>query len=163
MTDFGDPAFREETAALAATLDAFRQHHGFGRAIAAPQIGVAKRFIAMNLGEGTFFIVNPVVTWTSDETFTMWDDCMSFPPLLVRVRRVRSLSLKYQDDRGNEKSWEHVDTAVAELLQHEIDHLDGVLAIDRALDHNGVVMRSLWDARRDEFANMVDYVITPTL
>ncbi|HEY5610991.1 MAG TPA: peptide deformylase [Thermoanaerobaculia bacterium] len=163
VIDFDESAFRDDLAALAATLDAFRKRHGFGRAIAAPQIGVSRRFIAMNLGEGTLFLVNPVITWKSDETFTMWDDCMSFPELLVRVRRVRSFSLAYQDEKGNAKSWERLGIAISELLQHEIDHLDGILAVDRALDRDSIVMRSLFEQRGEEFVRMVDYVIAPTL
>lgn len=170
----GDPRLRVRSSevegydgeafdALAATLDAFRKKHGFGRAISAPQIGIAKRFIAVNLGRGTFFIVNPVVTWTSAETFTMWDDCMSFPDLLVRVRRFRSLSLEYVDEHGRRQAWNELDQAAAELLQHEIDHLDGVLAVDRALDRESLVMRAVYERDRERLDAMVDYTIVPTL
>ena len=148
---------------LAATLEAFRRRHGFGRAISAPQIGIAQRFIALNLGRGTFFIVNPVITWKSEETFTMWDDCMSFPDLLVRVERVRSLSIEYVDEQGARKEWRDLGQAEAELLQHEIDHLDGVLAIDRAIDRESIVMRSVYEKERERFDAMVDYTITPTV
>ena len=170
----GDPRLRVRSAevkrydrdafdALAATLDAFRAKHGFGRAISAPQIGIAQRFIAVNLGKGTFFVVNPVVTWRSEETFTMWDDCMSFPDLLVRVRRVQSLSLEYVDEQGKPQQWRDLDQAAAELLQHEIDHLDGVLAVDRALDQHSLVMRAEYDRQREYFDAMADYTIVPTL
>jgi peptide deformylase len=148
-------------AALAATLDAFRKQHGFGRAISAPQIGVAQRFIACNLGKGTFFIVNPVITWRSDETFTMWDDCMSFPDLLVRVERATSMSLEYVDENFKPQTWTEMDQAAAELLQHEIDHLDGVLAVDRALDAESLVLKPVFDAQRERFEAMVDYTIAP--
>jgi peptide deformylase len=153
------PAF----ASLAATLEAFRKKHGFGRAISAPQIGIAQRFIAMNLGEGTFFIVNPVITWRSAETFTMWDDCMSFPDLLVRVRRAKSLSLDYCDEHGKAHTWKDVDQPIAELLQHEIDHLDGILAVDRAVDRYALVMRAAYDANRAFYDAQVDYTIVPTV
>ncbi len=146
---------------LAATLDAFRKEHGFGRAISAPQIGIAKRFIAVNLGKATFFVVNPVVTWRSEETFTMWDDCMSFPDLLVRVQRVKSLSLEYVDEQGKAKRWNELDQAAAELLQHEIDHLDGILAVDRALDRESLVIKKVYDSDRERFDAMVDYAIAP--
>ncbi|MBV8515870.1 MAG: peptide deformylase [Acidobacteria bacterium] len=148
---------------LAATLDAFRRTHGFGRAISAPQIGIAQRFIATNLGRGTFFIVNPVITWRSAETFTMWDDCMSFPDLLVRVARHESISLDYVDETGAAKTWKELDRAVAELLQHEIDHLDGILAVDRALDRDSLVMKRVYDAERERFDAMVDYTIASTI
>jgi peptide deformylase len=170
----GDPRLRERAAdvdrydsasfdALAAALDAFRETFGFGRAISAPQIGIPRRFIAVNLGAGTFFIVNPVVTWTSEETFTMWDDCMSFPDLLVRVRRAKSLSIEYIDERGEHHQWPEMDQAAAELLQHELDHLDGVLAVDRAIDRESLVWRSVYEADRERFDAMVDYAIQPTV
>lgn len=170
----GDPRLRARSAevaaydadefdALAATLDAFRRRHGFGRAISAPQIGIAKRFIAVNLGQGTFFVVNPVTTWRSEETFTLWDDCMSFPDLLVRVERARSLSLEYVDEQGRRQEWRELDQAAAELLQHEIDHLDGVLAVDRAMDRESLVMRREYERNRESFDAMVDYAIVPTI
>ena len=170
----GDPRLRarsrevesydqHEFDALASTLDDFRRTHGFGRAISAPQVGIAKRFIAVNLGKGTFFVVNPVVTWRSEETFTMWDDCMSFPDLLVRVERARSLSLDYVDEHGHRKEWRELDQAAAELLQHEIDHLDGVLAVDRAIDPESLVMRREYERNREYFDAKVDYAIVPTI
>lgn len=147
-------------AELAETLDAFRRQHGFGRAISAPQIGIAQRFIAVNLGRGTFFVVNPVITWRSDETFTMWDDCMSFPDLLVRLERTKSLSLEYVDEHGTAKEWKELDPASAELLQHELDHLDGILAVDRALE---LVVRKEYERNRAYFDAQVNYTIVPTI
>lgn len=148
---------------LASTLAAFRREHGFGRAISAPQIGIAQRFIALNLGHGPFFIVNPVVTWRSPETFTMWDDCMSFPELLVRVERASSLSIEYVDELGQREEWKETDRATAELLQHELDHLDGVLAIDRAVDREAIILRRVYETDRERFDAMVDYTIVPTI
>jgi peptide deformylase len=159
VTDFGAAPFAAGRAALAATLQGFRRRHGFGRAISAPQIGISQRFIAVNLGHDTFFIVNPVIAFHSEETFTMWDDCMSFPDLLVRVARHRTISIRYQDERGSERSWERMDLAASELLQHEIDHLDGVLAVDRALPGNSFVLRALFEADREAYGRAVDYVI----
>ena len=170
----GDPRLRVRSSevesydasafeSLAATLDAFRRKHGFGRAISAPQIGIAQRFIAVNLGKGTFFVVNPVVTWRSEETFTMWDDCMSFPDLLVRVRRAASLSIEYVDEHGKPRVWRELDRAAAELLQHELDHLDGILAVDRAIDRESLVMKPVYDADRERFDALVDYTIVPTI
>jgi peptide deformylase len=159
VTDFADPAFRAEVETLQATLSAFRREYGFGRAISAPQIGIGRRFIAVNLGEGPFLVANPEVTWRSEETFTMWDDCMSFPSLLVRVRRYSSLSLRYRDGGGEPRTWERLDQAASELLQHEIDHLDGVLFVDRAIDRDSFVHREAFDAEPRRFIGQVDYVI----
>lgn len=164
-------AQREQANALQATLAAFRAAHGFGRAIAAPQIGVPLRVVAMDLGarpypdggSGPLVLWDPEVTWRSDATFTLWDDCMSFPSLLVRVRRHESLSLDFRDGDGRVRRWERVDRALAELLQHELDHLDGILALDRAepaapgLD--AVIGRGAWEADRARFRAQVDYAI----
>ena len=159
VEDLDASAFRDPERRLHETLRAFRAEHGFGRAVSAPQIGVAQRVIAANLGEGAFSIVNPEITWRSPRTFTMWDDCMSFPSLLVRVRRHRSISVRFTRGDGVAIEWEKLDPATSELLQHEIDHLDGVLAIDHALDRNAVVTRAAFDAHRTYFRKLVDYVI----
>ena len=170
----GDPRLRVRSSEVVAfdpemfgelgtTLEEFRTRHGFGRAISAPQIGIPRRFIAVNLGRGLFFIVNPVITWRSTETFTMWDDCMSFPDLLVRVERTASISLEYVDEKGRAREWREMDRAASELLQHEIDHLDGVLAVDRAIDARSLLMRREYERSREYFDAMVDYAIVPTI
>lgn len=132
----------QENEDLKRALEAFRKENGFGRAIAAPQIGISKRFIAMNFGEKPFSIFNPIIQWHSSNTVLLWDDCMSFPDLLVKVRRYHSISVLYQDEQGKKQVWEKLDSSRSELLQHEIDHLDGILAIDRALDCKSIIYRS---------------------
>ena len=159
VDDVDDPGFLHDKNRLQATLAAFRAEHGFGRAISAPQIGIARRFIALNLGGDAFTMINPEITRRSPETFTMWDDCMSFPFLLVRVRRHMGISVSYTDENGHTQSMERLDQATSELLQHEIDHLDGVLAVDHALDKDSIVSREAFVAYPDWFAAQVDYVI----
>ena len=146
----------DQVARLHATLARFRSEHGFGRAIAANQVGIARRFIALNLGEGPFTMFNPAIVWRSGETFTLWDDCMSFPFLLVRVERNVSISVEFDDEAGRRKQWERLDRATAELLQHEIDHLDGVLALDRAVDRESIVSREVFESIPEHFAHQVD-------
>jgi peptide deformylase len=163
VDDVHNADFRYNRDRLQATLEAFRREHGFGRAISAPQIGVSQRFIAVNLGDGPFTMVNPEITWCSPETFTMWDDCMSFPSLLVRVRRHRAISVRYLDDEGVMRIMDRLDQATSELLQHEIDHLNGILAVDHALDADAIVSREVFDAHPEWFADKVDYVITATV
>jgi peptide deformylase len=139
----GDPRLRtpsspvvridcDEIARLVGALADARRRLGFGRAIAAPQIGVMKRMIAIDLGAGPFVVVNPEIVWRSDETREVWDDCFSVPDRLARVRRHVSISLRFQDGEMRARSWERLRPDDAELLQHEIDHLDGVLMLDRA-------------------------------
>jgi peptide deformylase len=163
MEDLRDPQFLSESIRLKNALDTFRQQNGSGRGIAAPQIGIHKRFIALNLGDGTFTMINPVITWRSEKTFTLWDDCISFPDLLVKVSRFTSISLTFLDESGQLQQWNNLDRARSELLQHEIDHLDGILAIDRALDSESIIYRSVFEKNRKHFERQVDYLIEPTI
>jgi peptide deformylase len=161
VADPRDPAFQAENAALHAVLEAFRKAHGFGRGVAAPQIGISKRFIALNLGQGPVSLINPEITWSSPETFTLWDDCMSFPWLLVRVRRHRSISLRFLDGDGVPQHWERLGQAASELIQHEYDHLDGILATDLAEGPEGIISREAFAQYREAFTASVDYTIQP--
>lgn len=122
------------------TLFDFRARHGAGRAIAAPQIGVMKRLVYLHVGVPTAFF-NPVLDACSDETMTLWDDCMSFPDLLVRVRRHRRCRITWRDADWAEHT-RTLDGPLAELLQHEVDHLDGVLAVARADGPGAFALRS---------------------
>lgn len=115
------------------TLHEFQRTHGFGRGIAAVQIGVLQRVIYIEIAGAAYELVNPVIEWQSAETFEMWDDCFSFPNLMVRLRRSERVRVRYQDRHGVVHTLEP-DRAFSELLQHEIDHLDGVLSVDRAID-----------------------------
>jgi len=144
-------------------LDAFRRSHGFGRAIAAPQIGCSMRMIALNLGKGPFTMHNPRFFNQSTETMSMWDDCMSFPSLLVRVRRHRNLGVRYENDAGEPVELPACGQALAELLQHEVDHLDGITSFDRMEGPGAVIHRDVYNAHKAEFDAAVDYSITPTL
>ncbi len=157
------PSVRAEVARLKAALEAFRRERGFGRGIAAPQIGVPIQLVAVNLGAGPLALLNPVLTWRSAETFTLWDDCMCFPDLLVRVRRHRSVSVAFLDEEGQPRTWERLPMAESELLQHEVDHLHGVLAVDLALDSRSIIYRTAFDADPAYFRAQVDYVIPPTI
>src|SRR5258708_2558923 len=73
------------------TMNSFRIKHGWGRAIAAPQIGVLKRIIYLQIDK-PWLIINPVVSGQGEEMVELWDDCMSFPDLLVRVKRHASFT-----------------------------------------------------------------------
>lgn len=116
-----------------------RRDYGFGRAIAAPQIGVHKRVICM-LTDRPYVIINPQLSFIGEETMELVDDCMSFPGLLVRVRRYRHCLLRYRDENWVEQE-KQMDDDMAELIQHEYDHLDGILATMRAIDNRSFVMK----------------------
>lgn len=121
---------------LADTLADFRAREGFGRGIAAPQIGVPLRVLHV-LGHT---LVNPRLVWASEQRFVLWDDCFSLPGLWVQVQRSCAVELAYQNLDGAPQRWRAEDPATAELLQHELDHLDGVLATDRALHPRALSM-----------------------
>jgi peptide deformylase len=132
---------RELIGDLAATLENFREQNGFGRGIAAPQIGVGQRLIFLNVGE-SFPIINPTITHASREMMELWDDCFSIPNLMIRVRRHFEVDVSYTDEHGAQRRMK-ASGALSELLQHEIDHLNGILATDRAIDGRSFAMRNV--------------------
>lgn len=124
---------------LSDVLTEFKRTYGAGRAIAAPQIGVMKRLIFMNI-DRPVVMFNPVLTELSPEMFEMWDDCMCFPNLLVRVRRHKSCRLTFFDADWEQQQW-YLEDSLAELIQHEYDHLEGILATQRAIDDRSFAWR----------------------
>jgi len=134
---------------LSETLQAFRQRTGYGRGIAAPQINSLHRVIFIRMQPTGFCgaLINPRISWASDQSMELWDDCFSFPELMVLVRRSFSVSVDYKDERGLSRSI-NAEGALSELLQHEIDHLDGVLAIDRAVGPHSLMTRAEWERQR---------------
>lgn len=139
---------KEIISDLAATLANFREGHGFGRAIAAPQIGAHRRILFMNMpavnGAGSFgptALINPQIVRGSTEMMELWDDCFSFPELMVRVRRHVEIDVSYLNESG-EQQFVAARGDLSELLQHEIDHLDGILATDRAIGARSFALRS---------------------
>ena len=111
-------------------MEEIRARYQFGRAIAAPQLGIMKRLIYMNK---PVVFINPEFTFLSGEKFDVWDDCMCFPNLLVKVKRHQELVLKYRDEKWQLHEWKKQDD-LSELLQHEYDHLDGILCTMRVID-----------------------------
>ena len=126
-------ALKGWVADLHDTLMEYRRVHGAGRAVAAPQIGVFKRLLYMYLDKPYVF-VNPTLTFPDEEKYVLMDDCMSFPGLCVRVERYRRAVIRYQDMDFQDQVME-LEGDLSELLQHEYDHLDGVLATMRAVDN----------------------------
>jgi peptide deformylase len=133
------------------TLKAAKKKYGMGRALAAPQIGAPVRVVVVDI-EGAkqrFTLINPEVTDVGSEDFEVWDDCFSFPDLLVRVNRAYRISVSYLDLRGKPHVLE-CEGALAELLQHEIDHLDGILTLDRAVGADPFAYRAEWAKHHDQ-------------
>ena len=149
------PAIQKAVRDLQDTLADFRKKNGFGRGIAAPQIGILKRIIYIHFPQegidGAF--INPRIVRKSKKKIRLWDDCFSFPGLLVRVERAREIAVEYMDVTGKRRTI-IAGGDLSELLQHEIDHLDGILAVERAIDSCSFALRGELKARQKEaYAN----------
>ncbi len=150
IADAGDPALDGLAADLADTLADWVQRTSYGRGIAAPQIGVPVRAVYLNF-DGPKLLVNPVIVKQSAETWEPWDACLSFSvEIFCRVRRATWVEVTYQSPGGG-SSTIRAEGELAELLQHEIDHLDGILAVDRMTSVSTLCMRSEFERRhRDD-------------
>lgn len=106
-------------------------HDGVG--LAAPQVHVSRRVVVFQLNEddGPMVLVNPVITPLGQETNTAYEGCLSLPGLRGRVARVTRIRVDARDRTGARLAFEAGGWA-ARVVQHECDHLDGVLYIDRA-------------------------------
>jgi peptide deformylase len=154
---FVDERVRREARILVEALDEFRSRHGFGRAISAPQIAIPRRMIAMRMDGWPEVVLDPEIVWRGPARVTLWDDCMSFPFLLVRVERDAAIRVRYTDLEGRSHQSEELDVATSELLQHEIDHLDGILAVDRAVDGAALVAREEFERDPDFYRSQVGW------
>ena len=143
VRNFSDRKLKQTIEDLRDTLEEFRRTHGFGRGIAAPQIGVTRRIVFIDV-TSPMAMINPEIVKKSAQKMTMWDDCFSFPAMLVKVNRHAKITVRYHDENGVKQQVE-ADGGLAELLQHEMDHLNGILAIDRAIDSKHIIMRSVWE------------------
>ena len=147
-----DPAAAEIRALvedLSDTLACWRKTTGYGRGIAAPQIGANVRVIFLRLpGEEPWPLVNPVITERSKEKIVVWDACLSFLSIFMQVERHREITVRYQDFNGEQHEVHaNEERDLSELLQHEIDHLDGILAVDRITDMKTMCTREEFEKR----------------
>jgi peptide deformylase len=160
IRQLGDPVLREISRAstsaaafedLRDTLHEFQRQHGFGRGISAVQIGIPERSIYIEIDGRSYCMRNPEYEFQTADKFRLWDDCFSFPNLLVYLERSRAVRVRYEDEDGAVRIIE-AEGPFSELLQHEIDHLDGILAIDRALDRDSFATREEWLRRFKRYA-----------
>ena len=164
ILQLGDPRLREialpvedpsapKVAALvndlADTLAYWRATTGYGRGIAAPQLGVRRRVIFLQLpGEKPWPLINPEILERSEEKIVVWDACLSFLSIFMQVERHREITVRYQDMNGETHQLAVGDDRnLSELLQHEIDHLDGILAVDRLTDIRTLCTREEFEKR----------------
>jgi len=157
ILQLGDPRLREISAPVPESADArplfqdlrdtlheFRRTYGFGRGISAVQIGESRRLIYIEFEGAAYAIRNPEYEFQSEAKFRLWDDCFSFPDLLVYLERSETVRVRFEDEQGGARRL-GATGPLAELLQHEIDHLDGILAVDRAIDRNSLCTRAEYE------------------
>jgi peptide deformylase len=138
IRQYGDPVLRMRAAEVEVFDDELRRvtdrmkslmHDAEGVGLAATQVGILRRFFVCTLAGEDRVIVNPVVT-PVDDTEVDQEGCLSLGPIRVPVERAARLRLEARDENGDPVSLE-LEGADARVVQHELDHLDGVLIIDR--------------------------------
>jgi peptide deformylase len=134
-------------ADLKDTLTWAQGRYGMGRAAAAPQLGYLKRVVYVQMPERSFYLVNPEIVQRSDEIFEVWDSCFSLEAaFFVKILRHRVVTVEYRDEDGGRHVEEFSDD-MSELLQHELDHLDGVMCSDHLRNPRDIVMKAEWMKR----------------
>ena len=135
---YGDPVLKQRArdvenvdGAVARLVDDMiaTMYEAPGVGLAAPQIGVQKRIFVYDVGEGPEVIMNPRITESSGE-WVYEEGCLSVPGLHWEIIRPKEVLLEGYDLDGNEVSFE-ADEFLARVFQHEVDHLDGILLIER--------------------------------
>ena len=149
VADPNSPQVRSLIQDLADTLAHWRSTTGYGRGIAAPQLGVSQRVIFLKLsGVEPWPLINPEIIERSEETIIVWDACLSFLSIFMQVERHREITVRYQNLQGESLDFAAGDDRnLSELLQHEIDHLDGILAVDRIVDTRTLCTREEFEKR----------------
>ena len=128
-------------------------YHAIGVGLAAPQVGVAKRVIVVDVArEGEkpqpLRIANPEILWRSEETTLANEGCLSLPEHYADVERPAAIRLRYLDHENEIREIE-AKGLLATCLQHEIDHLDGLLFVDHiSALKRGMILRKLQKAKR---------------
>lgn len=152
---YGDPVLKRKSqpverfdAALAGLASAMSEamYKASGVGLAAPQVGVSKRLVVMDVDwpasarngrkqaekpkKHLRIMVNPQIVWESEDDSSFEEGCLSLPEITGEVFRPARVKVRYQDLEGQERE-EEMDGLLARCAQHEIDHLDGVLFVDR--------------------------------
>jgi peptide deformylase len=148
---YGDPVLRKTAAPVEAfddslralveeMIEALRAANGVG--LAAPQVGVSSRVVVIDTEYGEApprVLINPEIISASEETVAEDEGCLSLPGISLDVKRSAQVSVRAQNEKGEVYTIENASGLLAKALQHEIDHLNGILFID----HVSAVQRGL--------------------
>lgn len=145
LYEYPSPVLRQKCEKVSKVDDALRaflddmletMYADKGCGLAAPQVGVSKRIVVLDYAteedekRKPMYLVNPEIIWKSDETVLFCEGCLSLPDQRADVERHEKVRVHYVDYNGKEQEV-LADGLLAIILQHEIDHLDGILYIDR--------------------------------
>jgi peptide deformylase len=140
VNSFNSREMKVIKAGLRDTLHNLLKIHKRGGGLAAPQIGYLKKIIYINAKGRSSFLINPKITFTSKRMFNVWDFCFSGnSAFTAEVKRHWKIRVEYDDETGK-KQKETFEGYFSELLQHEIDHLEGRLFIDLIKDPSKIKM-----------------------
>jgi peptide deformylase len=158
---FGDPALKSKATSVDRFDDTLRSQvarmaglmsDALGVGLAAPQLGISQRVLVYRLGRDAplTVLVNPELEWESDDEETLEEGCLSIPGVTVDVERPLHVRVSARDEQGEDRLVE-ASGLEARVIQHEIDHLDGVLILDRtSKEERREAIRALREAERAE-------------
>lgn len=156
VRQFGDPVLRSEARSIENFDDSVRAQaermirlmdEAFGIGLAAPQIGISNRLLVYRVGDAPpIVLANPVIEWSSENEETFEEGCLSLANVHVDVDRAIHVRVTGQDAFGDRIKIE-ASGLNARVIQHEMDHLDGILILDRASkDQRKAALRALREA-----------------
>lgn len=128
-------AMQKKFTYLKKCLTKYQKKTGYGRGIAAVQVGIPERFAVIYFEEKSLLMVNPKISRKSDKKYLYPEICMSSNPIIAPVIRPAWIEFSYIDEDGKEQFWNMKDDTEAgkimnRVFQHEIDHMEGIITID---------------------------------
>ena len=167
ILEYPDPRLRRMAVPVARVEDHHRRliddmfetmYDAPGIGLAAPQVGISERIVVIDIGRSEenrqpLFLVNPEILWVSDEDNTYEEGCLSVPEHYADVVRPKAIKVKFID-RDNKPGEIETDGLLATVIQHEMDHLDGILFIDHltSLKRN-MILRKLLKLKKEAAAD----------
>jgi len=134
---YGDPCLRKKSSPVKEVGPSERiliksmiatMHQSKGIGLAAPQVGINRRFFVLDVGNGPMALINPRILKSSG-TSVLEEGCLSIPEITVSIKRPEEITIQYMDE-NNQVMELACDDLLARVIQHEMDHLDGKLIVD---------------------------------